>query len=224
MDTTETRGMDITKALEAALAEVKAAIPVAQTEAEKAARHVAALLDEERGLQLALARRTTPAAVTNTNTTVRTGGVDAVLIAPPAEAPAPEAAPAKPPGDWASLNHMEAALRALNEAKRPLSPKDIVRALRAVGRSDSNDQVRAALAALKRRGHVSLQARAQWVATVDWSSGTQSKLVVSPAEDTETYVANTDEAAPVQADRPIQLPRLPELNGLASNPAEEVVR
>lgn len=156
--------MEITKALEAALAEVQAAIPAAKAEAEKAARHVAALLDEERGLQLALARRTTPAGV---STTVKTVGVDAVLVAPPTEPAAPEVAPAEPHGDWAALNHMVAVLRALTEAKRPLSPKDIVRGLRAVGRSDNNDQVRAALAALKRKGRASLVGRAQWVATVE---------------------------------------------------------
>src|SRR5215216_4768897 len=120
--------MDITEALEAALAEVKAAIPGAQAEAEKAARHVAALLDEERGLQLALARRTASATSGTATTIVKTVGVDAVLGAPPAEPATPEGEAAEPDGNWASLNHMEAVLRALTEAKRPLSPQDIVRA------------------------------------------------------------------------------------------------
>jgi hypothetical protein len=170
--------MDITEALEAALVEVKAAIPDAQAEAEKAARHVSALLDEERGLQLALARRSTPSGVNAvaatatgtagdaTVTTITTGADTPPPTDPLSRGPAvPEGASAESHGDWASLNHMDAVLRALSEANRPLSPQDIVRALRAVGRSDSNDQVRAALAALKRRGRVSLMGRAQWVAT-----------------------------------------------------------
>jgi hypothetical protein len=203
--------MKITEALEAALAEVQAAIPGAQAKAEKAARHVAELLDEERGLQLALARRTAPAGA---STTVSTVGVDPVLVTPPTEPAAPEVAPAEPHGDWASLSHMDAALRALTEAKRPLSPKDIVRALRAVGRSDSNDQVRAALAALKRRGRVSLPARAQWVAVVPPEADVAIAEVRSGIPEAEIY-------QPVPTD-----PRRSEPNGSARIPAddEEVVR
>jgi hypothetical protein len=199
--------MDITEALEAALAEVKAAIPGAQAEAEKAARHVAALLDEERGLQLALARRTASAGA---STTVKTVGVDAVLVAPPTEPAAPEIASAEPYGDWTSLNHMDAVQRALTEAKRPLSPQDIVRALRAVGRSDSNEQVRAALAALKRRGRVSLPARAQWVATVE-PSGAQAVIAAA--------LAATPEA---QRYHPVPFdPRRSEPNGSTRIPADD---
>jgi hypothetical protein len=204
--------MDITEALEAALAEVKAAIPGAQAEAEKAARHVAELLDEERGLQLALARRTAPAAVSTTNTTstVRTVGIDAVLVGPPAEPATPEVEAAESDGDWASLNHMDAVLRALTEAKRPLSPQDIVRALRAVGRLDSNEQVRAALAALKRRDRVALPARAQWVATVQPSNGTRGDFTVALSRVNE---GQSYHPAPFDL-------RRSESNGLASIPAD----
>jgi hypothetical protein len=178
--------MDIREALEAALAETEAAIPAAQAEAEAASRRLAGLLDEVRGLQLALARRTPPVAVstTRTSTTVKTVGVDAVLGAPPAEPAESEVASAEPSGggDWASLNHMDAVLRALTEAKRPLSPKDIVRALRVVGRPDTNDQVRAALAALKKRGRVSLKGRAQWVSTSEPKTpGVQEAQTYQPA-------------------------------------------
>jgi hypothetical protein len=170
--------MEITEALEAALAEVKAAIPQAQAEAERTARHVAELLEEERGLQLALARR---AASDGATTTAGTEGVDAALDEPPTEPAAPEVAPAEPPGDWASLNHQDAVLRVLTEARRPLSPKDIVRALRAVGRSDSGDQVRAALNALKRIGRASLTGRAQWVATAEAGVSADQKALASAA-------------------------------------------
>jgi hypothetical protein len=195
--------MDIREALEAALAETEAAIPTAQAEAEEASRRLAGLLDEMRGLQLALARRTALAGVSNTTTTstVKTVGVDAVLVAPPAEPAASEAASAEPGGDWASLNHMDAVLRALTDAKRPLSPKDIVRSLRVVGRPDTNDQVRASLAALKKRGRVSLKGRAQWVPTPEpRATGLQEAQAYQPAAFT--------------------LPRS-ESNGLASIPMDE---
>jgi hypothetical protein len=171
--------MEITEALEAALAEVKAAIPQAQAEAERTARHVAELLDEERGLQLALARRA--ASDGAATTTAGTEGVDAALDELPTEPAAPEVAPAEPHGDWASLNHQDAVLRVLTEARRPLSPKDIVRALRAVGRSDSGDQVRAALNALKRQRRASLTGRAQWAATAEAGVSADQKALAGAA-------------------------------------------
>ena len=200
--------MDITEALEAALAEVKAAIPDAQAEAEKAARHVAALLDEERGLQLALARRSTPSGVnaiaatataTAGDATVTTGADTPPPTDPLPRGPAvPEVASAESHGDWTSLNHMDAALRALSEANRPLSPQDIVRALRAVGRSDSNDQVRAALAALKRHGRVSLMGRAQWVATAANLSRLDEAQIFQPPGSNGLASIPMDESEPAK--------------------------
>jgi hypothetical protein len=200
---------DVTQALEVALAEVKAAIPEAQAEAERTARRVAELLDEERGLQLALARRAPSAGAT---TTVGTDGVDAVLVEPPMEPAAPEVPLAEQHGDWAPLNHMDAVLRVLVEARRPLSPKDIVRALRAVGRSDSSDQVRAALNALKRQRRAALMGRAQWAATDEVGASTNLKALATTAN-----LSRLDQAQMYQ----------PPSNGPASIPMgtdEEVMR
>jgi hypothetical protein len=206
--------MDINEALEAALAEVKAAIPQAQAEAERTARHVAELLEEERGLQLALARRGPSAGAT---ATVGTEGVDAVPVEPPPEPAVPEVAEAEPHGDWAPLNHMDAVLRALVEARRPLSPKEIVRALRAVGRSDSGDQVRAALNALKRQRRASLTGRAQWVATAEVGlAADQKAFEVGLAADQKALAVAANLSRPDQA----QLHQSPS-NGPASIPMDE---
>ena len=174
---------------------------------------MAALLDEERGLQLALARRSTPSGVNAvaatatatatagdaTVTTVTTGAGTPPPTDPLSRGPAvPEVASAEAHGDWASLNHMDAVLRALSEANRPLSPQDIVRALRAVGRSDSNDQVRAALAALKRHGRVSLMGRAQWVATAANLSRLDEAQIFQPPGSNGLASIPMDESEPAK--------------------------
>ncbi len=198
--------MDITEALEAALADVKAAIPHAKAEAEKAARHVAELQEEERGLHLALARHSASVGTSAISTTV--------TPTPPTEPAVREATSAEPHGDWTSLNNMDAVLRVLTEAQHPLSPREIVAALQATGRSDNSEQVRAALAYLKRLGHVSLLSRAQWIANRP-ADGTQGQAEVE---------ADADDATPMQAYSLIERPPLPGSNGLASSPTEEVMR
>jgi hypothetical protein len=128
-----------TDALEAALAEVRSTLPSALAEADRTARLLADLLDEEHGLQLTLMRQAEPAAR--------------------------EDYPAIPPTeDWIRLSQVDTVLRILTELRHPMSARAIATALRRVGRSETSAQVRSALVYLKRLGLVSWQSRARWAA------------------------------------------------------------
>lgn len=131
-----------------ALADVEARLPKAERAVETAQRAFDDLLVEKRGLELALARH---------RLSTSTPPTPQLRFASPSQSP---------DGDWATLGRADAVHRVLVEAGRPLSPQEIVHTLvTSGGRSEDNDQVRAALNYLRRTSRAESVGRAQWVAT-----------------------------------------------------------
>lgn len=88
---------------------------------------------------------------------------------------APDDDPDSPPGDsgaippdarhryWRELQRTDAVLEALAILNQPSSPTEIQELLHDVGRDDEYNVVSAALAYLKKKGHVESRGRAAWV-------------------------------------------------------------
>lgn len=165
-----------------ALASVEALIPDAQRVVDSAARRMDDLLAEKRGLELALSRHG--------------GGPRTATV---------ETGSGMEGGDtrkWMLMARTDAARQVLLEADVPLAPKDVVARLGIMGRSDSSNQVRAALAYLKTQGKATLVARGQWLQASPQESGSEVR-----DEDPYAVIEVASYATP-------DLLELPSLNGM----------
>lgn len=165
-----------------ALASVEALIPGAQQVVDSAARRLDDLLAEKRGLELALSRH---GGRPRTATVETDSGVDETDTR-----------------EWVLMARTDAARQVLLEADVPLAPKDVVARLGIMGRSDSSNQVRAALAYLKSQGKATLVARGQWLVASPQESGPEVR-----DEDPYAVVEVASYATP-------DLLELPSLNGM----------
>jgi len=141
--------MDLTDAL----ASVEGLIPDAQQAVDSAARRLDDLLAEKRGLELALSRHGGRSRTTAVETDSGMEGTDI--------------------REWVLMARSDAARQVLLEAAVPLAPKDVVARLGTMGRSDSSNQVRAALAYLKSQGKATLAGRGQWLAASPQGPGAE---------------------------------------------------
>ena len=172
-----------------ALASVEALLPDAQVAVDSAARRLDDLLAEKRGLELALSRH---GGGPRTATVETSSGVEGTDIR-----------------EWALMARTDAARQVLLEADVPLAPKDVVARLGSMGRSDSNNQVRAALAYLKTQGKATLAARGQWLVASPQKSGPEVR-----DEDPYAVIEVASYATP-------DLLELPSLNGMGRQHDED---
>jgi len=178
--------MELTDALES----VDALIPDAQAAVDSAARRLDDLLAEKRGLELALSRHG--------------GGPRTATVATGSWVQSTDIR------EWALMARTDAARQVLLESDVPLAPKDVVARLGIMGRSDSNNQVRAALAYLKTQGKATLAARGQWLVASPQKSGPEVR-----DEDPYAVIEVASYATP-------DLLELPPLNGMGHQHDEHV--